>query len=124
MSVCFFTVQKTISANYHTDCDTLQQDVPQHGIFEISLQKAKRLIDEAENNGILVYERFLHKLIVCNIFREVTEEEFRDKIVNGHVAIVLVNSLFIACLECKSNLYDGFHLTSIPCFGDPYRGLW
>lgn len=64
------------------------------------------------------------KLIVCDIFREVTEEEFRDKIVSGHVAILLVNSLFMACMECKNNLYDGFHLASIPYFGDPYRGLW
>jgi hypothetical protein len=63
--------------------------------------------------------------------RELTEEEFKEKIIAGYVAVVLLNSLRFACLECQRNLYHShdnvYHLSDIPTHldesvGPPYRG--
>lgn len=69
--------------------------------------------------------RFLNgrrSLVGSDELSEVSQEEFKNKIVAGSVAITLVNSLIMACLECCPHLYDGLELVSMPYFGNPYRG--
>jgi hypothetical protein len=63
--------------------------------------------------------------------REISEKEFKTKILTGYVGVILLNSLQFACLECQSNLYhkheEEYQLSNLPThidesIGAPYRG--
>jgi len=108
-------LKKGISANYKKDIDTLQQIPPEEKDFEKALQMVQSLVKDAEENEITIIEK------------ELSADEFKTTIMNGNVAIILLNSLIYACLECHSHLYDNHDLSHIPTHvdptvGAPYRG--
>jgi len=106
----FFTICKQISANYQTDIFSLQQDAPEIDTFHKALALAQTRVVESQSNGIPIFEK------------EVTQAELREKITHGHVAIMLINSLHFACLECQPELFNNHTFCSLPVTGTPYRG--
>jgi len=106
----FYTIQRNICANYETDIFSLQQNAPDKEIFHKALAIVQEKEKIAEKNGIVIVER------------EISSEEFKQAIINGHVAIVLINSLFFGCLECHPDQFNEFTFCSMPIGGDPYRG--
>jgi len=106
----FYTIQRKISANYETDIFSLQQNAPDKDIFHKALEIVKQREENAEKNGISVFER------------ELSEDELKSSVMHGHVAIVLINSLFFGCLECHPSQFHEFSFCSLPVAGNPYRG--
>jgi len=115
----FFTIEKNISASYKKDIDTLQQIPPDEKDFEKALETVQLKVRDADLNGVQIFEK------------QLSEEEFKTKILSGFAAIVLVNSLLFACLECHSNRFhwhgEQYHLSDFPTHveesvGAPYRG--
>lgn len=104
------TTEKNISANYSTDIDTLQQVPPEEAKFKVALEKAISLVQHAPEHGVHIFEGV------------VSGKEWREKIMAGKVAVVLINSLIFGCLECAAKYYDGKHLCPMPTHGNPYRG--
>jgi len=110
MKCTFYTKEKQISANYETDIFSLQQDAPEVETFHKALALAKDRVHQADINGVLIEER------------ELTSQELKDRISSGHVAIILINSLIFACLECQHELFNEDTYCTLPFTGTPYRG--
>lgn len=110
MKCTFYTIQRRISANYETDIFSLQQDAPDRDLFQKALARVQEREAKAEDNGIRVVEG------------EISSDSLKQFIQQGHVAIVLINSLFLGCLECHPHQFNELTFCTMPVSGNPYRG--